>query len=92
MPQHLRQSSIGPQLLKIIQTVSAHTIQQHEAFHNTCFVIAALPLLDVDMLRYALRHSQAAQRADQQRCAAVRRPYLRSRNRIGLEEKFRCSG
>jgi len=55
-------------------------------------IVPMLPLLDMDMLRNALRHSQGAQRADQHRCAAVRRQYLRSRNRIDLEEKFRCSG
>ncbi len=65
MTQHLRQSSIRPQLLEIIQAVSAHSVQQHEAFHEGCLIVASLPLLDLDMPRHALPNFQRTQSADQ---------------------------
>ncbi len=92
MAQHLLQAIVGAELFEVVQTVSAYSIQQDEAFHKGGFIVAALSLFDLYMPCHTLCHFQRAQSTDQQRCPTKRRQLLRCRLRIDLKKKIGFGG
>ena len=53
--RHLIKATAGAHVLEVVQTVSAHSIEQDEALHKGCFIVTALSLLDLHMSRHVLR-------------------------------------
>jgi hypothetical protein len=71
MSQYGCQPSVGSQLVEVVQTVSAHAVEHHEALYESGFVVTAIPLLDVNVARHALCDAERAQRLDEHRRSAV---------------------
>src|ERR1035441_1405073 len=92
MSQGGRQSRVGPQLLEVLQALSSHPIQKHEAFHERGLVVAAFPLFDADVARDALRHAQGSQGTDQHRRSAVRCQPFRGGLGIDFKEELALGG
>ena len=86
--QHLRQSLVFSEPLKIVQTFPAQRIQHQEAFHIAAFIETALPLLQLQMTVGPAAHIQRARRPQQQRDSAIGRDRFLQRFRVQLKQKL----
>jgi len=58
----LAQTGIFAQTHEVVNAFAAHRVQDHEAFYQRRFVVAALPLLDLHVFLHQRRQSQRPER------------------------------
>jgi hypothetical protein len=92
MTEHTCQTGVGTQLIEIIQTISTHAIQNYKALHKRRFVVAAIPLLNVDVASYALCDTERPQRLDEYGRPSVSGQPLWGRFGIDFKEKLAFGG
>ena len=71
--QHLRQTGIFAQALKILRTFAPGSVENYEALHERGLVVAALPLLHAHLVLHTLRQPQRAEGLHHQRDSSQRR-------------------
>ena len=92
MPQHLPQSFVLAQAIKIVETFPAQRIQHEETLYIPGLIQAPLPLLELQVLLHAPRHIQRPRRSQKQRDAGIRRNTFFQGLWIELKQKLTFGG